>query len=219
MLTKRFLYIALIILCINSYADNTAFCSETYFIDGRRVLLYKIINWWYDCLPEESSLLCRRPIKCKNRGNALIEYNEADRVLNLNIKDGFAELLSISRQSNNYDGPTHLQCKGLNRKYFGLDVRAVVPKDFRTTNSLIFHNVNEKEAQKFFHFKNDIVFVLEGVIFGLLNGKIALHPSGNFLINCPKAPLIRNDHHSITLKLIDSNLNEVFATYSAVRKN
>ena len=53
---KWFLSFTFLLSCF-FIVNNDAFCSETYYIDNNRVLLYKIINWWYDCLPEESNLL------------------------------------------------------------------------------------------------------------------------------------------------------------------
>jgi len=51
--------------------------------------------------------------------------------------------------------------------------------------------------------------VLEGVVGGLLNGKIALHQAGNFLKTCPEASQGLVDSFPFFLKIINSHTKEV----------
>ena len=69
------------------FLSRSAYCDEIYYIDNP-LFLYKTINWWYDCLPKEFKILWGRPIKCSNIGNALVEYDEINKTLEINIKGG-----------------------------------------------------------------------------------------------------------------------------------
>ena len=171
---KWFLSFTIVLACLH-IINHDALCSETYYIDNNRVLLYKIINWWYDCLPEESNRLCGSLIKYQSKDNAQVEYYEAEMILKLQIKGGFADLLSIFKQCKRCFGPSYLQCTWLNKKYFGNGEAAIVPNELPTIRAFVINNIDKKQVRLIRSAEKDIVFVLEGVIGGLLNGKIALH--------------------------------------------
>lgn len=86
--------IALIVVLVTA-AVIPGHADEEYYINGNPVLLYKTINWWYDCRPEDSNQLCGRVIQCKNNGNVRIEYNDVEMKLKLTVEKGFADLLGI----------------------------------------------------------------------------------------------------------------------------
>jgi len=83
------------------------------------LFLYKIINWWYDSLPEESHQLCGSLIRCQDRGNIQIEYDVIEMKLRLNAKESFADLLAIFKQCEHCWGPSYLKLIWLNKEYFG----------------------------------------------------------------------------------------------------
>jgi hypothetical protein len=204
---KSFLRIAFIVLCFS----HTAHCTEIYSIDGNQVLLYKIINWWYDCLPEESDLLCGSLIKCQNKGNAQVEYNQSENILKILITGGFADLLSVFRERGQGFGPAYLHCTWLNKDYMGDDNAAIIPDKLQTLNSFTFQKVGQSQARRIRDIEKDILFELEGVIFGLMNGKIALYQGDNLLKTCPDA---RQEGIYPCLKIINGNTNETLAKYS-----
>ena len=188
-----------------------AYCSEKYYIDNQRVLLYKIINWWYDCLPEESTRLCGSRIKYENRGNARILYDAAEQKLTLEVDGGFAELLAFFKVCQGCRGPSHFECTWLNGKYFGMG-RA---KIFSRQQTFTVENVDENQAKAIRSMKHHLVFVVEGIIGGLMNGQIALHQGGDLLKTCPE-PEQSDEPYSIRLTLFNSKTNEMLATYQAV---
>lgn len=201
---KWFLTFTIVLSCFH-IVNHDACCSEPYFINNNRVLLYKIINWWNDCLPEESSQLCGSRIKCQSEGNAQVVYNEAEMIMRLQIKGGFADLLSLFKQCEQCFGPSYLQCIWLNTKYFGNGEAAIVQNELPTIRALVFNNIDRKQVRLIRSVEKDIVFVLEGVVGGLLlqNGKIALHRAGVFLKTCPEADQSRDDSFPISLNIIN----------------
>ena len=205
-----------IVLSFFHASSHNAFGSETYFIDNNRVLLYKIINWWYDCLPEDTTQPCGNLIKYTNEGNAQVEYNELDKILKLKIKGAFTEMLSISKQCEQCFGPSYLQGTWLNQKYFG-NIEAVnLRSELTISNAFIINNMDKIQAQLIRDIEKDIIFVAEGIIGGLLDGKIALHQSGDFFKTCPEVSQNIEDSYPISLKIINSQTKEVLAKYSAI---
>ncbi len=203
--------IIIVAMAILLMAHQKACCEENYYIDNQRVLLYKIINWWYDCLPEESILLCGSPIKYENRGNAHILYNDSEKKLTLGINGGFADMLALFKQCQGCPGPSHFDCTWLNRKYFSNGQA----KMFSRRLPITIENVDRNQTRIIRSMAHHLVFAVEGVIGGLMNGRIALHPSGDMLKNCPK-PGPFDEAFPIRLKLFNSKTNEILATYHAI---
>ena len=97
-LHMKWLLVLSIILSCDHVSGYYVHYPETFYIDKNSVLLYKVINWWYDCLPEDSDQLCGRLLKYQILDNAKVEYNEAEMILKLGIKGGFTGQLSIFKQ-------------------------------------------------------------------------------------------------------------------------
>jgi len=213
MSTNRFVHLFLVLLCIHIFSFD-AFCEETYRIDNNRVLLYKIINWWYDCLPDECDLFCGKTVECDNRGNAEIEYSAADMTLKLKVKGGFADLFSIFKACKDCYGPSYLECRQLNRKYFGNGKAVGIHAGFRGFNEFVFNAISSSQAQSVRNIKDDIKFVLKGRIGGLVGGKVALHQAGQFQKACPKDPKNQKAAFPITLKIVNAQTDEILAIYS-----
>ncbi len=128
-------------------------------------------------------------------------------------------MISIFKQCKRCFGPSYLKCTWLNSKYFGNGEAVIVQNELSNISTLIINNVEKNKARLIRGIKKDIVFVLEGVIGGLLNGKIALHQEGNFLKPCPENSQNRAESFPISLKIFNSNTKEVLATYSAIFEN
>jgi len=193
-----------------------AYCDENYTIDNQRVLLYKIINWWYDCLPEEANRLCHSRIRYENRGNAHIQYNESEKKLTVGIRGGFAELMSVIKQCDGCDGPSSFECTRLNPAYFGKGHAVMISKSMLDQQAFAILNVQREQVRLLRDIKHHIVLVVEGVIGGLMSGKIALHQGGDMIKTCPKPELLEDGHLPITLTLFNAKTNEMLATYAAV---
>jgi len=212
---RCFLSLTIVLSCFH-IANHEAFCSETYYINNNRVLLYKIINWWYDCLPDEENKLCGSLIKCRNKDNAQVQYNEAEMILKLKIKGGFADQLSIFKQCKQCFGPSYLKCSWLNKKYFGSGEAGIVSNDLPAISAFIINNIDKYHGRQIQSIEKNIVFELEGAIGGLLNGQIALHQVGNFIKTCPAASHGRDNSLPFSLKIINSSTKEVLAKYYVI---
>ncbi len=191
---------------------------ETFYINNNSVLLYKVINWWYDSPHEASKQLCGSHMKYQVVDNARVEYNEAG-VLKIRIKGGFTDQLSIFKQCKMCFGPSYLKCTWLNKKYFGNGSAMTISKNFSTESTLVMKGIDKKYGRLMVGIEHDLMFESEGVIGGLLNGKIALHRAGTFLKKCSPLPDGRGDHYPFSLKVINSRTKEMLAEYTEILKN
>ncbi len=209
-------FAATIIWMYIAATPNLAVSSEKYFINNNGVLLYKIINWWYDSLPEESHLLCGNHIKCRAKGNIQIDYNTIEMKIRLYTKESFSDLLSVSKQCDQCWGPSYLKLIWLNIKYFG-DGRYIISTDkYSTLNSYLFGQIERTNASKIQSVVNDIGLELEGVICGLMNGKIALHHSGKLLKTCLADKQKQEENFPVSLKILNFQTKEILVKFSVI---
>lgn len=200
--------------CFDIYfIDNL---SEKYYIENQNVLLYKIINWWYDCQPDENFLLCGEKIKCKNIGNAFIEYTQSKSVVKISIREGFADQLSIFKTCDGCSGPSYLRCIWHNKKYLGKgDAASIID-----LNQFIFVHIDKIQANILKDIEKDIVVVVEGHILGLTNnGEIALHNTGAILKKCLNNTNRKDGIFPITVTIKNNSTDEIIAQYIAVWSN
>lgn len=213
-ITKWLLAFTIVLVCVSM--PNYIACSEKYYINSNRVLLYKIINWWYDSLPEESQQLCGSLIRCQTKGNIQIEYDTIKMKLKFNTKESFADLLSVFKQCEQCWGPSYLKLTWLNKEYFG-DGKFITPTDKPPTlNSYVFDHIERTNVKRIMGILDVLGLELEGVINGLKNGKIALHHSGKLLKTCQVDSEKHNDIFPITLKIVNSQTEEILAKLSVV---
>ena len=191
--------------------------TEKYYIDQQPVLLYKIINWWNNCLPDDCDLFCGKTIFCTDQGNVNIEKETPGSDLILRVNGEFAEMLAPFRQSEASFGPNRWHCKWLNEKYFG-DGIAEDYKDTSTNGGreFRFRSVSNKHAVLLQEVEKDIGVVLNGVIGGLINSKIALHGAGNMSNHCFKSNANNQEQYPITLMIVNAKTTEVLVEYTAL---
>jgi hypothetical protein len=133
-----------ILLLITLFTPVFGLATEKYYIDQQPVLLYKIINWWNNCLPDDFKA-------------------------------------TVNGQS-----------------------------EFR------FRSVSETHVQLLKKVEKDIGVVLKGVIGGLINSKIALHPAGKMPNYCFKSNTNDRKQFPITLMIVNAQTTEVLAEYTAL---
>ena len=205
-ITKWLLAFTIVVVFVST-TSNRAVCSEKYYINNNKVLLYKIINWWYDSLPEESHQICGSLIRCQTKDNIRIEYNAIEMKLRFNAKESFADLLSIFKECKQCWGPSYLELTWLNKEYFG-DGKFMTSAD---KYSYTFSHIERTNAQRIQSLADVIGLELEGVICGLMNGKIALHHSGNLLKTCQTDSEKQDKIFPITLKIVNYQTEEILA--------
>ena len=217
LLMPVFFYLHLSITIVScsevNFIDNL---SEKYYIDNQNVLLYKIINWWYDSQPRENSLICGKAIKCDNIGNAFIEYTKSRSVLKVSIQNGLADQLSIFKTCDGCSGPSYLRCTWQDEKYFGKGKAAPT----KNLNQFTFLDIDKIHARILKDIEKEIVFVVEGNILGLMtDGKIALHNTGTILKKCPGDTDKKGDIFPITVMIKNARYDEIIARYLATWSN
>lgn len=128
-------------------------------------------------------------------------------------------MLSIFKQCKQCSGPSYLKCAWLNKKYFGNGEAGIVLDDLSSAGAFVINNIDKNHARRLQGIEKNMVFELEGTICALLNGKIALHQSGDFIKTCPAASHSRDVSLPTSLKIINSGTKEVLATYSMVTEH
>lgn len=217
---KRFLYFQ-ILVAVFCLLPLTSYGADNYYIDNKHVLLYKLINWWYHCPPEECDSICGKKIKCISDQVIGIEYQKKQSVLKLSINGNFADLLIPFKQNDNSFGPAIFKCKTLNKRYFG----SAKADDY--TNCLTppcefkFESVWPSSFKALKKIESRLAIVIEGVVAGLLNDKIVLYrAAGENIEYCKdvKAKIDSDGNYPISISIIDSGTNVLLAEYLAVWK-
>jgi len=193
-------------------------CFENYYINGEPVLFYKIIDWWHDCIPEDSDLLCGSRIKYISKGETQVEYNEKEMSIKFKVNEGFADLLSMFKKCETCLNPSYFRCTWLNDNFFGLAEANDITSNVDTLNEITINAVSKDNGKLIKKIENKIDFELEGMICGLLNGKVSLHRRGDLIKSCPTKSNFNSDNSPITLRIMKSNSNEILAKYSMIIK-
>lgn len=176
-------------------------CAETYAIDNQRVLIYKIIAWWYDCLPEEAQALCGREIFWQSSRQVRVTYDATKGRLQLQLGDGLADRLSL---------PSPLKPILLNPLYFNLKTQPALVDP--AAGSFVFSGVDKKNAERFRGIEERIAVDPAGEITGLEDGRIALWPSTQRIKFCPPQENIS----AVRLSIINTIAGEVLAEFEGV---
>ncbi|MEJ2642106.1 MAG: hypothetical protein P8010_21295 [Desulfosarcinaceae bacterium] len=92
---RRWIRIAPLVLLICCLAaGGRAFADiDTYTIDGQPVLLYKIIQWWYEAPDAQAPWICGRTLACRSRYPVEISFIRDNRHLSLRFETEFADLI------------------------------------------------------------------------------------------------------------------------------
>lgn len=188
--------------------NSGALCSETYYIDNSRVLLYKIINWWYDCLPDESETLCGGLIKYERQSHIIVEYNKNKKKLTLKAVGGFAGQLSVP----------DLKCTWADKTYFGSSEPGDITTQQFSAGEIIVNNIDAQQYRRIQDILQHLMFELEGKIVGLVNGQIALHRAGPLIKTCPVSMENPENSSALSFRIINLLTREVVATYSTALK-
>jgi len=212
----KWLWVLFIVGSSISTMPRDAAGSQAYFINNQKVLLYKIINWWYDSLPEDAHRLCGALIRCRAKGPIQIEYNAGEMTLKFNANTEFAQLLSIFEPWEQGLGRSRLKLTWVNKEYFGNGKIRVSTTRPPSARSYVFSPVDRADARRILSVERFVGFQLEGVVKGLMNGKIALHHAGKQLKTCPKKFQRPHENDPTTLNIVNFQTREILATLSVV---
>lgn len=162
--------------------------QELYLLEGHQVLLYKIINCWYFAPNEDSVQLCGDLLEYKNIGKAKISFFQNSSTMKISVEGGFAPLLSVAEGCDNCS-PSSTEAMWMNDSYFS-NSKATLHIEESTYNnkySIFIENINKNRLNVVEEEEKQLTFILTGTVQGLQNGKIALHPAGDFLGKCKES--------------------------------
>ncbi len=195
-----------------------AVSDEAFSIDDKKVLLYKIINWWNDSLPENSELPCGLTLKYTAKNEAHVIYDETKQMLSIEFGGNYQEILSIFKQCHTCLGPSSFQARLINREYLGEGKPVPIDAQLFSTTVLVFEDLTAEKRRLLLDIERDLHFEIIGRIGGLLlaDGRVALHQAGVFLRVCPQVSSEQAENTATLIRMIDSSKGEVIVEYSAV---
>ncbi len=196
-------------LIIFTYPNEIS-CSESFYINEDPVLLYKVINWWYDCPQKDSELLCGNRIKYQNIGNARAAYNDKKNILSLKIHGGISDQLSLFGKNSSL-----LKCTWISSKYLKGGMALDINKEGSDLKTFIIKNINKNQAHTIQASINNIALSIEGVIYGLMDGKIALQSGANVIKHC--SGNTRQQQPSVIVTIFNLDTNEPIIKYTSVQ--
>lgn len=188
--------------------------TEAYYINGNRVLLYKVINWWYDCLPQESFDLCGYPIVYRNDGNVRVQYHLPTKELILTVTNGFAQMISLFNSEGQKKASRLINCIQLNERTFGEIKTEAFGGRFDISGQLVMQGIEKETAALFCQMEDGLRFEIKGRIAGLMNGRIALHPDGEFIKSCYGPLQNPGEKVSVNLLVHNADADELLASFS-----
>lgn len=211
MLSQHHLSVCMAFLACLLLIRGQAHGSEAYYLAGKRVLLYKVINWCYDCPGGEADRLCGARATCRSTGGTRVSYDESQQAVSLHLAGGFADLLSIAKPDEP-GGLPYLTCAWLSETYFGRGRADEVPwTETSRERILTIRQVDKHHGRGLRGIENDIVVELHGRVGGLLSGRLSLYRPGDSIRSCPEDA--REPEFSIVLTIARSTTKEVLARY------
>ena len=216
--------IFLSLLIINIFQFNTLYANDSFYdekcyLDNNYVLLYKIINWWNDCTPDDEYLLCNNQLKCELYNSTNIKYDDENQLLIFNSKYYIEELISIFSECENCK--SHLfKCTYINNEYFG-NIKAESARIIDSTiNSITINNVSKNQVNRLLKQVKFIKIEIEGKVGGLLlgSGRIALHQRGNFLKKCPTQVQNHSNTSEISITVKNMEDNDIIVKFETIHK-
>ncbi len=171
-------------------------------------MLYKLINWWNIYGGEESQRLCNRSLHYEDTRKITLKYQASLKTLEVQLDNDFASLISIM-------GTANLKSTYLDTNYFDSMRTQTISNSDLHTKIITFKNINHQQYSKLKKIQEDLVFVVEGKISGLLedSGKIALHSSGKFFRQCFYNNEVKNTDYPLTLKIFDNKSKKLIVKY------
>ena len=204
---RRLICLSLLI----SFAGGAHCAAETYAIDNQPVLLYKIIQWWYDEPGTGAAWFCGRTLACRSREPIRAVYEPGSRRLTLLVEEGFDDLVALGA----WDGSGGLRAAWLNSAWFDIDLASAMIYTRRSDHRwrLVFQGVSVAAAEKAVAMAPEgLCLRLEGPIRGLQDGRIALHDAAHLIQRCPANS--RAHRKSVTVTLSNARTREVLAVFS-----
>lgn len=202
----------LLLFSIASVVPSPA-ANFAYTIDEQPVLLYKIIQWWYDAPAADAPWACGRTLTCRTADPIQITYAQNDRRLSLQFEAGFAELVSAGTPEAGSPS-MDLRATWLDPNYFGDVTAKLCPDPGCPLGRLCIEGVASDQAPRLAAMGNHIEVVLAGTVCGLVDGRIALTHGQGLLKVCPASASPATPSRPVTLALRNRDADAVLAIFA-----
>ena len=187
-------------------ADQDAWTAETYVVDDHPLLLYKLINWWYHCLPHEAHQPCGRSLTCRNR-EIHTTWNAHLKQLSITTAKEFAAMTAVLPPLPKGQESSRISAVQMDTGILGkAQAWALFDRSGRFS-ALRLKPLDKDRAGKLMAEK--MVLVLSGPIRGLESGRIALYRSGDRIRTCPDT----GDGTPVRLLLVHKQTRTVLAGF------
>lgn len=189
-----------------------------YTIDDQPVLLYKIIQWWYDAQAADAPWVCGRTLACHTTDPIQITYVQSDRRLSLRFEAGFAELVSAGAPEAGVPS-MDLRATGLDPNYFGDVTAKLCPDPACALGRICVEGVAPDQADRLAAMGDRLEVVLAGTVCGLVDGRIALAHGQGLLKVCPASASAATAYQAatasqpVTLALRNRHADAVLAIF------
>jgi hypothetical protein len=202
----------LLILCLA--VAGPAFADiDTYTIDGQPVLLYKIIQWWYDAPDIQAPWICGRTLTCRTRAPIEVTYSSGNGRLRLDIEAEFAELV-WPKIAGSGKVRLHLYPIRTDPAYLNDSARASCSDIGNRPAGLSMEAVTQEQAQRWMRSAADLELVLSGPVLGLMDDRVALVDDAALYKTCPPTALSPSGSRTMTLTLRHRPTRQVLVVFS-----
>jgi len=151
----------------------------------------------------------------------IVNYNKGNQTLELIIDDSFKRMVAIFNHDKKSLKHALVTPIFLNKKHFGAGAGFGSATETSLLNaknllkSFKFSDVKHANYQTIKDIKSDIGFEIEGSIYGLTMGNLALYSSDQLQRKCrQKQHGLKDDASTVKLRLFNTLTNETLATYS-----
>jgi hypothetical protein len=204
----------LLICCLT--AGERAFADiDTYTIDGQPVLLYKIIQWWYEAPDTQTPWICGHTLACHTRQPVEISFTRDNHCISLRFETEFADLIWPEIGGS---GKVRLDLHPIwtDPAYFNANAHALCADRGNHPARLFIEEVNPEQAQQWMRSANDLELMLSGPVRGLADDRVALADSPALLKICPHEVTAGSAPPTMTLTLRHRTTQRVLAIFSLI---
>lgn len=196
--------------------SHNGYSDERYFLNDQRVLLYKIINWWYDANPAEAGQICGDRLRYEN--NRGWNLHESDNEIRLTHAGGQSCGSLVSLRSHCAHSSTttfRVQPEWANTEYFEVSDISFEFEEQTTSNrcTIIIDNVSQHLLERMRTGFTELKLTINGRVNGLGNGKVALLSGGDCYQRCPIWSAAERQLETVRIDLVNSSSGESLARF------
>jgi hypothetical protein len=201
-----------LILCLA--VAGPAFADiDTYTIDGQPVLLYKIIQWWYDAPGAQAPWICGRMLACRTQHPLDVTFIPDKSRLNICFETEFAELV-WPEIAGSGKVRMDLYPTWTDSAYLNDSAPASCPAVDNRSAGLSMETVSPEQAQRWMRSAADLEMIFSGFVLGLAEDRVALVDDTVLIKTCPPTAVSRSGSRAMTLTLRHRSTKQVLVVFS-----